>query len=283
MSGTTHPRMQKPLGFTLVELLVVIGIIALLISILLPALSKARESAVRVSCGSQLRQIGLAMTMYGNDNKGFMPAAWGAESNVDMRDPQPERLGLLVSVKDPKWQGWAVSQSRSPGYIPGKLLVCPGKQLEGWSNWNTIEDAAYAYNVPGSVQFAYQKWSAWKPNQLLANLQDWGYASNLHYKAMVACLVETPGNPDPSKPGNNVPNYMSNLPHLNKGVNVLFYDGSVRWLNRPRTGWTMQPSWMDGGIYGTNVGNVYDWGMSGGGALPTDHGWWQNVNDEQFQ
>jgi prepilin-type processing-associated H-X9-DG protein len=66
-------RVRRAVAFTLVELLVVIGIIALLVGILLPTLGRARESANTVKCMANLRQIGQAMTIYVGESKGVLP------------------------------------------------------------------------------------------------------------------------------------------------------------------------------------------------------------------
>ncbi|MHB1155851.1 MAG: prepilin-type N-terminal cleavage/methylation domain-containing protein [Phycisphaerales bacterium] len=77
-----HPR---PLhGFTLVELLMVVAIIALLIAILLPALNKARDAAKTLQCASNEKQIGMAVNMYGDDHNGCL-VPWA-------RTPQWDRL-----------------------------------------------------------------------------------------------------------------------------------------------------------------------------------------------
>ena len=71
-----HDLRGRKVAFTLIELLVVISIISLLLAILLPALQKARESSRKIQCGSNLRQIGVLLTCYTNDNSQWIPSAW---------------------------------------------------------------------------------------------------------------------------------------------------------------------------------------------------------------
>lgn len=80
-SGGVHRPANRTAGFTLVELLVVIGIIAVLISLLLPALSRAQQQARLVACASNMRQLGDYVMMYANDNQGCVPPSVLALTN----------------------------------------------------------------------------------------------------------------------------------------------------------------------------------------------------------
>jgi prepilin-type N-terminal cleavage/methylation domain-containing protein/prepilin-type processing-associated H-X9-DG protein len=91
----TPQKKHVPSGFTLVELLVVIGIIALLIAILLPALGRARQNAQRIACSSKLRQIVIAAQIQSQDHQGYYPLVGGMPNN----GPQPPDLNDFYATK----------------------------------------------------------------------------------------------------------------------------------------------------------------------------------------
>jgi len=102
-------------AFSLVELLVVIGIIAILISILLPAMNKARESAKTLQCAAQLRQIGLAIQAYASSNHGLTPA-WSNYHSYP-NDVNPD---------DPLGPGWITLLTPYIGVKPDSPIYrCP--------------------------------------------------------------------------------------------------------------------------------------------------------------
>jgi len=100
-------------GFTLVELLVVIGIIAILISILLPSLARARKAAQTVACASNLRSIMQATHIFATQNNGYLPGSVYSSGRFLFIDPVKGRVAQLSRCRRPV----LVHPSHSPGGI----------------------------------------------------------------------------------------------------------------------------------------------------------------------
>jgi prepilin-type N-terminal cleavage/methylation domain-containing protein/prepilin-type processing-associated H-X9-DG protein len=109
--------MKRYKAFTLVELLVVIGIISVLIAMLLPALNKAREAAKTVACLSNMRQVTQAIMMYADDNKGYLPPTYL------YGQPDPTKAQIV-------WP--ALVGAREYGYIKNPdVFICPDRTNMG--------------------------------------------------------------------------------------------------------------------------------------------------------
>lgn len=123
--------------FTLIELLVVVAIIGILASLLLPSLSKARMTAKRAVCGSNLKQVGTAYTLYFDDHSGLFPkqSGWHSAMGMDPNDEESlatERLmNLYVDTR--------------------KLAECPGDTGDALHNKSSSYEAyGTSYIVPFS-------------------------------------------------------------------------------------------------------------------------------------
>lgn len=124
-------------GFTLIELLVVIAIIAVLAAILFPVFAKARHKARQASCLSNLKQLGLAMTMYAGDYDERMPIAY--YYSADWSHEYAWDFAL-------DWTGWPPSADLGligPYTRNGQINACPTFQGETWGRPHT----GYAYNT----------------------------------------------------------------------------------------------------------------------------------------
>jgi len=197
--------------FTLIELLVVVAIIGILASMLLPSLSKAREAGKRAVCLSNLKQVGVALQMYIDDNNSYFPSKgsgshqfywFGKRGTLWTTKPSKRHLNIYV-----------LSQNPIPDDIEVPLAECPSDDRH-----YDERGSSYNANNHGSVNNLYK-----------SPVTDSWHINDVKSPSKFIVMQEYGG--DKSMQGNNPPEHAYfHTPYGKRNWNVLFADSHVKFI-----------------------------------------------------
>jgi prepilin-type N-terminal cleavage/methylation domain-containing protein/prepilin-type processing-associated H-X9-DG protein len=224
-------------GFTLIELLVVAAIISLLISVLLPSLTAAKDCAKTVACLANLRALGTADLLYAQGNNQFLFPA-GYNLNPWRTTPPPDELCWPVILKEARLIDAPTTSEQGVATTANSPLRCPGALAKittwGWS-WNDGRHSGYGYDMLTSDGKYVQSWYA-------SNGEDWNCHMFPHSKyrgsggrAYLHKITRLRGNLstlpalfDGPLIHQHIEERVDPLHHRHKRANIVFMDGHAR-------------------------------------------------------